>query len=254
MAKNSFVGPSVHKYDCIDYFHVDPHFGGDEALAALSKELHEKHRQRMKQSFRDAGLQGFQPHNIVEMMLFYSLPRCNTNETAHLLLNEFGSIAGILDAPFEALTNVYGVGTESATFIKFLPELFRAYEESKFAEKPCLDTSETAKKYLSKIGYENMRESYYFAEDGICTVNFAATQDDVILYPDLIKVSVNLSNGEIMSFDATGYVYNHQKREILNATINRAQAEATLNGYLEIIDTRLCKISDIYLFCFQSLK
>lgn len=101
---------------------------------------------------------------------------------------------------------------------------------------------ETAKKYLSKIGYENMRESYYFAEDGICTVNFAATQGDVILYPDLIKVSVNLSNGEIMSFDATGYIYNHQKRENLNATINRAQAEATLNGYLEIIDTQLCVI------------
>ena len=115
----------------------------------LSKDLHEKHRQRMKQSFRDAGLQGFQPHNVLEMMLFYSLPRCNTNETAHLLLNEFGSIAGVLDAPFEALTNVEGIGTESATFIKFLPELFRAYEESKFAEKPCLDSSEAAKKYLA---------------------------------------------------------------------------------------------------------
>lgn len=100
----------------------------------------------------------------------------------------------------------------------------------------------TAKKYLSKIGYQNMRESYYFAEDGICTVNFAASQDDVILYPDLIKVSVNLSNGEIMSFDATGYIYNHQKRENLNATISRAQAEATLNGSLEIIDTQLCVI------------
>lgn len=115
----------------------------------LSKELHEKHRQRMKQSFRDAGLQGFQPHNIVEMMLFYSIPRCNTNETAHLLLNEFGSIAGVLDAPFEALTNVHGVGTESATFIKFLPELFRAYEESKFSDKPYIETSDAAKKYLS---------------------------------------------------------------------------------------------------------
>ena len=99
-----------------------------------------------------------------------------------------------------------------------------------------------AKKYLFKIGYQNMRESYYFAEDGICTVNFAASQDDIILYPDLIKVSVNLSNGEIMSFDATGYIYNHQKRENLNATISRAQAEATLNGSLEIIDTQLCVI------------
>ena len=120
-----------------------------EKKSGLSKELHEKHRQRMKQSFRSAGLQGFQPHNIVEMMLFYSLPRCNTNETAHLLLNEFGSIAGVLDAPFEALTNVNGIGPESATFIKFLPELFRAYEESKFSERPYIETSDAARKYLS---------------------------------------------------------------------------------------------------------
>lgn len=101
---------------------------------------------------------------------------------------------------------------------------------------------ENARKYLSKIGYDNMRESYYYAEDGICTVNFAAIQGDVTLYPDLIKVSVNLSNGEITSFDATGYVYNHQTRENLNSTISRAQAEATLNGTLEIIDTQLCVI------------
>ncbi len=101
---------------------------------------------------------------------------------------------------------------------------------------------QNAKRYLSKIGYENMRESYYFADDGICTVNFAATENGVTLYPDLIKVSVNLSNGEIMSFDATGYIYNHQKRDSLKAKINRAQAEATLNGYLEIIDTQLCII------------
>ncbi len=99
-----------------------------------------------------------------------------------------------------------------------------------------------AKKYLSKIGYENMRESYYSTDDGICTVNFAATDGDIILYPDLIKVSVNLENGEIMSFDATGYIYNHQDRGNLEAKINRAQAESVLNGYLEIIDTQLCVI------------
>lgn len=159
----------------------------------LSKELHEKHRQRMKQSFRDAGLQGFQPHNVLEMMLFYSLPRCNTNETAHLLLNEFGSIAAVLDAPFEALTNVEGIGTESATFIKFLPELFRAYEESKFAEKPCLDSSEAAKKYLA---------SYF---------KTATAEKLVILYLDaklrLIKdVEISQGNENMVYADLTTIV------------------------------------------------
>ncbi len=159
----------------------------------LSKELHEKHRQRMKQSFRDAGLQGFQPHNIIEMMLFYSLPRCNTNETAHRLLNEFGSISGVLDASFDALTNVYGVGTESATFIKFLPELFRAYEESKFAEKPILETSDAAKKFLS---------SYF---------KTATSEKFVILYLDarcrLIKdAEISQGNENMVYADLTSVV------------------------------------------------
>lgn len=113
---------------------------------------------------------------------------------------------------------------------------------------------ENAKRFLSKIGYKNMKESYYFTEDGICTVNFAYSESNVIFYPDLIKVSVNLSNGEIMSFDATGYIYNHHNRENLNATINRAQAEAVLNGYLEIIDTKLCVIPTDWQtekFCYE---
>lgn len=101
---------------------------------------------------------------------------------------------------------------------------------------------ENAKKFLEKIGYKNMRESYYFTDDGICTVNFASTDGDVVLYPDLIKVSVDLENGEIMAFDATGYIYNHRDRGTLNAILTQEQAEAQLNDYLEIIDTQLCLI------------
>ncbi len=116
---------------------------------ARSDELHKRHRQRMKENFRNAGLQGFQPHNILEMLLFYSITRCDTNETAHLLLNEFGSIAGVFDAPIEALMNVHGIGIESATLIKFIPELFRAYEESKFSDRPVIQSSDDAKKFLA---------------------------------------------------------------------------------------------------------
>ncbi len=101
---------------------------------------------------------------------------------------------------------------------------------------------ENAKKYLSKIGYEDMRESYYFTDNGICTINFAAVKDDAVLYPDLIKVSINLENGEVMAFDATGYVYNHRERGNINAKLNSTQAEALLNEHLKIIDTQLCII------------
>lgn len=99
-----------------------------------------------------------------------------------------------------------------------------------------------AKNFLNKIGYENMKESYYFTDDGICTVNFASVKDNIILYPDLIKVGVCLETGKIMSFDATGYISNHTDRSNLNVLISQTEAEEKINSHLKIIDTQLCVI------------
>lgn len=99
-----------------------------------------------------------------------------------------------------------------------------------------------AKNYLKKIGFENLKESYYYTDDGICTVNFASDDKGIVIYPDLIKVSVNLETGEIMSFDATGYVYNHHNRKSFTPTITEAQAVAKINDTLTVIDTQLCII------------
>lgn len=104
------------------------------------------------------------------------------------------------------------------------------------------DAVEKAKAYLNKIGYENMKETYYFAEDGICTVNFAAVDGDIILYPDLIKVSVNLENGEIISFDATGYISNHTERDNLTPKIDYYKAQETITDNLQIMEKQICVI------------
>ena len=104
------------------------------------------------------------------------------------------------------------------------------------------DVIERARNYLSKIGYTNLKESYYFTEDGICTVNFASVQNGVTMYPDLIKVSVSLENGEVLSFDATGYISNHSKRTKTTPKISESDARKIINNHLEIIDTQLCVI------------
>ncbi len=104
------------------------------------------------------------------------------------------------------------------------------------------DAVRNARLYLEKIGYENMKESYYFTDDGICTVNFASTDGDVVLYPDLIKVSVCLETGNILSFDATGYISNHTERNAFTTTLSERQAEQKLNNELEVIDTQICVI------------
>ncbi len=99
-----------------------------------------------------------------------------------------------------------------------------------------------ARSFLKKIGYEDMKESYYYTDDGICTINFASTKDDVVLYPDLIKVSVCLEKGNILSFDATGYIANHTDRNNFNIKISKQDAENIINDQLKILETQLCLI------------
>lgn len=116
---------------------------------------------------------------------------------------------------------------------------------SKFAGEIEIKQTEAvknAKKFLNKIGFENLKESYYFTDDGICTINFASDDMGIVVYPDLIKVSVSLETGEVLSFDATGYVYNHHERNSFTPTLTEAEAVAKINSTLEVIDTQLCII------------
>lgn len=116
---------------------------------------------------------------------------------------------------------------------------------SKFAGKISVKEDEAvrnAKSFLKKIGYENLKESYYFTDDGICTVNFASTDSEVVIYPDLIKVNVSLETGDVMSFDAAGYIYNHHTRSTFKPKLTEEQALKKLNENLTVIGTQLCII------------
>ena len=104
------------------------------------------------------------------------------------------------------------------------------------------DALKNALSYLKKIGFKELKESYYFIDDGVCTINFSAVQNDIVLYPDLIKVSVSLENGKILSFDATGYISNHTERKIPENKISLVNARENVNDELTIIDSRVCII------------
>lgn len=91
-----------------------------------------------------------------------------------------------------------------------------------------------AKKFLQKNGFASMKSSYYFDNDGICTINFAYTQDDVICYSDLIKVSVSLDKGEIVSVDCTGYLMNHKSRTVPENISDEATAKNSTSNTLTV--------------------
>ena len=89
--------------------------------------MHSMHRNRMKERFLLEGLDHFEEHNILELLLFYSIPQKDTNETAHLLIDKFGSLRPVFDAPYEELCRVPGIKEHSAVLIKLIPALARAY-------------------------------------------------------------------------------------------------------------------------------
>lgn len=105
---------------------------------------------------------------------------------------------------------------------------------------------ENAENFLSAKGYENMKESYYSTQDGICTVNFAYENEGVICYPDLIKLSVSLETGNIISFDARGYIMNHTDRPPVQSKISADEAKMSVSDYLTVMSSRLAVIPTDY--------
>ena len=97
------------------------------------------------------------------------------------------------------------------------------------------EANEKGKQYLENRGFSNMKETYYLKQEGIVTINYAYTQDNVVIYSDLIKVKVALDNGEILGIETTGYLNNHEKRNIKNIKITKQEAKKTLNKELEIV-------------------
>ena len=72
--------------------------------------FHAQHRQRVRNRFRTEGLDSFEEHQILEMLLFYGIPRIDTNEIAHRLTVKFGSFRAVMDAEYEELLEVGGYG------------------------------------------------------------------------------------------------------------------------------------------------
>ena len=96
------------------------------------------------------------------------------------------------------------------------------------------EADKKGKAFLESKGFKNMKETYYLKQEGIVTINYAATQNDVVMYPDLIKVKVALDNGEILGIETTGYLNNHTERDLSKVKITKEEAKKTLNKDLQI--------------------
>ncbi|MDD4494349.1 MAG: germination protein YpeB [Eubacteriales bacterium] len=101
---------------------------------------------------------------------------------------------------------------------------------------------EAGRKFLEERGIKNMADTYYTNQDNIATINYAYKQDNVVVYPDLIKLKISLDNGEIIGMEAKGYLYSHSERKIPEPGLTLESAKAKLNPRIEIASSGLAII------------
>lgn len=123
--------------------------------------IHDGHRERLRKRFKDEGLDGFSEIQTLELALFYAISRKDTNPIAHALLDHFGSIAQVLEAPVEELQKVPGVGESTAVYLRMITELGRFYMVSRTTQTKVLTTLEQCAEYMLPFFYGRRLETVF---------------------------------------------------------------------------------------------
>ncbi len=118
-------------------------YNSDSEMKKLASEVHKGHRKRMIERFVNFGFDSFAEHEILEILLFYSIPRKNTNPIAHDLISNFGSLKNVFNANLCDLTKA-GLTENSAVLIKLIPALVNLYTAPSL-ESTVIDSIEAAK-------------------------------------------------------------------------------------------------------------
>ena len=116
--------------------------------AGVDMGIHDGHREKMRHRFLQGGLESFADHEALELLLYYAIPRRDTNPIAHTLMERYGSLAAVLDAPVEDLQKAEGIGESTAVLLKLVPQLYRKARLAEAERETVLNSSERAGTYL----------------------------------------------------------------------------------------------------------
>ena len=123
--------------------------------------IHDGHRQRLKERFRSEGLDNFDELQVLELLLFYCIPRQDTNPIAHRLLDHFGSLAQVLEAPVGELEKIPGLGPNAAMFLHLVRDAGRYYQVNRSRQEKILTTTEKCGDYLASFFVGRRNETVF---------------------------------------------------------------------------------------------
>ncbi|MBC8535508.1 JAB domain-containing protein [Feifania hominis] len=203
--------------------------------------MHDGHRDRVKRRFLSEGLDGFYSHEALELLLYYAIPRRDTNSIAHELIATFGTVANVFEAPYEELLRVPNVGESAATLIKLIPELSRFYLDSKYENLDTIDTTEKACNFLTPKFIGRKEEVVYL----VCLDNKRKILNCQIIYHGSVnsaQINVRKIVETVLKYNASGVILAHNhpgglalpSEEDVRTTERINQALAALN--IDLLD------------------
>jgi len=190
--------------------------------------IHKDHRKRMKQKFLENGTDSFTEHEMLEFLLFFSKPQGDTNALAHTLLNTFGSINGVLNAPYDSLVEIDGVGEHTAIMLKFLPQIFKEYQATRSDKTQTLTTVGNCYELASKLFCNSVVEELYIvclnAKNTVLSYKMIAAGN-----ADRVEVNMrDITNFVLKNKSARILVYHNHPSEILEFSRNDISLTTTI--------------------------
>lgn len=119
------------------------------------------HRKRLKSRYINHGIDSFEDHEVLELILFYAYPRVDTNGLAHSFLNEYGSLNNLCNASVEDLKNRLGITENVAVLITLLPSVYKKYCISSIDNKVIFNNTKDVGQYAINLFHDKTRESFY---------------------------------------------------------------------------------------------
>jgi DNA repair protein RadC len=163
-----------------------------------SENLHSGHRERLRRRFLEEGIDSFEDHQVLELLLFQVIPRGDTNLVAHRLIQRFGSLSAVLEADPQDVASVEGMGAKAAAFLSMIPQVTRRYYHDRvLRDRPKLNSSAAVAEYLIPLMAGRPEEVFYvLCLDTQCRVVYPAlisegTVKEAAVYPrHVVEVAI----------------------------------------------------------------
>ncbi|MBO4265315.1 MAG: DNA repair protein RadC [Clostridia bacterium] len=209
--------------------------------AEKKKGIHTDHRKRMRGKVVSGNEKTLDAHNLLELLLFYSIPRRDTNPLAHELIDKYGTLSGVFDADYQSLCKTDGVSESTAVLIKAIREVMRRYDIEEYDGKPVLDSFDKIGDYLVKYYRGLSKEIVYVMlfDNGkrlISTekIHEGSVNSALVDYSKIVKLAIERNASSIV------IAHNHPLGQALPSGDDLSTTR-TLKGLFELMKIPLCE-------------